>query len=251
MNARLTREAVTAVLIVVGAACGGESPGPVSPGGTGPNLHTVSGTVFEQTAQGRADLSSQVWFEYHQPGDSFWTGGSRSASDGRFSFEHVVPGTVLKLSARAHGDWRNQPCAVNAVVNGDLSLDLELVRPGSIGITAGAHRVGGVVYEMSASGRQPIADADVAFVSDCSGLQDVYARTDGSGRYAFCRVPAGSGCLSAGLERFGSRWFTARRVPVQIQGDVVVDVELTEGTPSPVFSLAVPRAGSATDRSRR
>ena len=250
MNARLTRAAIAAVLIVVGA-CGGESRAPGSPGATDSNLHTVSGAVFDQIGQARVHLSSQVWFEYHQPGDSFWTGGSRSASDGRFSFEHVVPGTVLKLSARAHGDWRNQPCAVNAVVNGDLSLDLELVRPGSTGITAGAHRLGGVVYEMSASGRQPIADADVAFVSDCSGLQDVYARTDGSGRYAFCRVPAGSGCLSAGLERFGSRWFTARRVPVQIQGDVVLDVELTEGTPSPVFSLAVPPAGSATDRARR
>jgi hypothetical protein len=151
-------------------------------------------------------------------------------------FEHVLSGTAIRLRGNASGAWRNQPCAVDAVIRSNTVLDIELVADGGRGVSAGSPTLTGVVYEMTAAGRKPIPTADVALIAGCSGLLAPYTRTDAEGRYAFCRVPRGSACIFAALERFGGPWFSERQVPTAVNGDTVLDIELKPGTPS--FSLA-------------
>jgi hypothetical protein len=194
----------------------------------------VSGTVFEIVAQRPVPIQSRVSFEYRKPNESFSTGGMVSADDGSFVLEHVSSGTALTLRAAASiGSWREQPCGVNTLVRSDTRLDIELVQTGTTGVTTGSPVLSGLVYEMTPAGRRPIADADVAYVSGCSGLAEVYARTDGQGRYSFCRLPSGPGCVIAGLERYGGRWFAERQIGTNIQGDAVLDIELVGGEPPP------------------
>jgi hypothetical protein len=223
-----------ATVLVVSACADSERP-KGSPGGpTAPDdgLHSLSGTIFEHSAQGQVPLESFIFFDYVRPGDSFSTGGSANASDGRYLFEHIPSGTSIRLRAHVlHVGWRSQPCAAQAVVRSDLVLDIEVVRPGAAGVTSGSPTVTGVVYHTTPGGRVPIPDADVSFTQGCRGLRTPYTRTDSEGRYAFCRVPAGGGCVVAGVERYGGQWFSERQVTVSVSGDVVRDIELVAGEP--------------------
>jgi hypothetical protein len=192
--------------------------------------------MFEQTTQGALPVSGRVTYNYVRPGQSFGTGGQVDAPHGQFVLEHVLAGTAIRLRGNATSVWRNQPCAVDAVIRSNTVLDIELVAEDTHGITAGSPTLTGVVYEMTAAGRRPIPAADVMLIAGCSGLGAPYMRTDAEGRYAFCRVPRGSACIFAALERFGGPWFSERQVPTAVNGDTVLDIELEPGTPS--FSLA-------------
>jgi hypothetical protein len=225
------------VALVLGAACSPDqvplppsSPTPPSPPDT--SLYTLSGVVFEQTTQGPIPVSGRVAYNYVRPGQSFGTGGDVVALQGQFVFEHVLSGTAIRLRGNASSVWRNQPCAADAVIRSNTVLDIELVADGARGVTAGSPTLTGVVYEMTAAGRKPIPTADVMLIAGCSGLGAPYMRTDAEGRYAFCRVPRGPVCVFAALERYGGPWFSERQVPMTINDDTVLDIELRPGTPS-------------------
>jgi hypothetical protein len=218
-----------ATVLLIVAACSDSPDGPTPPDD---GLHTLSGQVFEQSPQGRIPLDGFVYFDSVRPGDSFTTGGNVTTTAGRYLFEHVPTGTSIRLRAQAlHVGWRNQPCAAQTVVQSDMVLDIEVVRPGAAGVTSGSPIVTGVVYQTTPGGRVPIPDADVSFTQGCRGLRTPYTRTDGAGRFAFCRVPTGGGCLVAGVERYGTQWFDERQVPVNVSGDVARDIELVPGEP--------------------
>ena len=115
-------------------------------------------------------MSGRVTYNYVRPGQSFGTGGQVVALQGQFVFEHVLSGTEIRLRGNASSVWRNQPCAVDAVIRSNTVLDIELVADGARAVTAGSPTLTGVDYEMTAAGRKPIPTADVALIAGCSGL---------------------------------------------------------------------------------
>ena len=110
----------------------------------------------------------------------------------------VLSGTVYEhVALRARASGFVQPCSATAVVTGDTTLDVHIVRetvlltsgiPASMPITE--PQISGRVFERTASGDRTIADARVhsAFKVGRWDWLDVVTATDGSGRYVLCGV---------------------------------------------------------------
>ncbi|HSC27175.1 MAG TPA: hypothetical protein VLD67_07875 [Vicinamibacterales bacterium] len=215
------RRTPLAVLAVLAAACSTPNTPTPAPDGTG--LYDVTLEVFEQTPAGPQPVPSpRGMFYFHRPGDSYSTGnGFVAGEDGRHVFPHIPHGTEVKV--RADKSSYHQPCSVGSRVVGNSTLRLELVRPGSQPGVWVSPILSGMVYRTTPQGREPVIGQAIGYIANCRGLVEAYGRTDGNGRYAFCRLPRGPGCVDTywGFEsEFG------KQVLVNITGDLVVDIDI-------------------------
>jgi hypothetical protein len=124
-------------------------------------------------------------------------------------------------------------CAVHPTIDGDTIADIELVQAGVLPMTYGSPTLSGVVFETS-TGRRPAAGTPVLYSSNGHDGADVYMRTDAAGRYNFCRLPLGAGYVLAGCPGavMPVPGFRFTRVPVEIRGDTVLDVDITSSISS-------------------
>ena len=223
-------------LLLVGAglltaACSSPStPTPTTPPGGGGSptggLYDVTLEVFEDAPPGfRPIAGARGTIDFRRPGDNFSTGnGFQTDDDGRYVFPHMAHGTAVKIRADQGGYY--QPCAVGASITSASTLRLELVKAGSQPRILASPVLSGMVYTNGPLGREPVADLAIGYMSGCRGLVEVYGRTDEQGRYLFCRLPPGPGCL---LMYWGWDSEFEKQVPLNIgSGDLVVDVDLSK-----------------------
>jgi hypothetical protein len=222
------------------------SPSPVSNprGAPAPQSDpALTGIVFETTEQGRRPVSSArvvvVDLLDGPYGDYGWSEVSSDAS-GRFSIASLPRGRPVKVTAYVGpngGLWNQsslfQVCAVHPTIDGDTTADVELVQAGIRPTTYGSPTLSGVVFETS-KGRRPVAGAPVLYSSNNHDGADVYARTDHAGRYSFCRLPLGTGYVLVGCAGAVTPFpgFRYTKTHVEVQGDTVLDIDVTESISS-------------------
>ena len=223
-------------------------PSPAAPGppSSQPNPQTgpaLTGVVFQTTEQGRRPVSGAHVFVtdlIDGPYGNYGWSEVLSDTNGRFSSARVFPGRPIKITAyigRDFGLWNQsglyQTCAVHPTIEGETMADIDLVQAGVLPITYGSPTLSGVVIETS-NGRRPVGGTPVLYSSYGHDGADVYTRTDASGRYSFCRLPIGPGYVLAGcagaVTLFPGFRFTL--VPVEINGDTVLDVDITSSISS-------------------
>jgi hypothetical protein len=160
---------------------------PFPTGGSG----VVSGVLFERTPDGLRPFSGAMVFAWvQQGGNGYARGATQTGAGGTFSI-NTLPSATIMLQGYAPG--YDQPCSTTLQFNGiSGTANIELVsqaRPLPDAATK-PPLVKGVVYETTATGRQPVAGARV-FVDLLLGLGLVGAitTTDENGRYAACQLP--------------------------------------------------------------
>jgi hypothetical protein len=81
------------------------------------------------------------------------------------------------------------------------------------------------VYLRHPQGKIPLANVQIAYQAGCSGQFQVSVRTDSAGRYYFCRLPKGPGCIWVFLPT--EDFDTVDRVfAVTISGDHTLDLDV-------------------------
>lgn len=163
---------------------------------------TLSGTVIERFS-GRPIQGALVGLSPRTyPGNRSWNWhGHLSTSDAAGHF------TISGIEADFGSFWvyattqrdlsqHTQQCATTVTLNADASQDVTLTsrenlvagnsqQPPRI---PGARTVSGVVFEVTETGRQPVADASVGWEGDMD-LVVAATFTDTSGRYLLCGLP--------------------------------------------------------------
>lgn len=210
------------------AVCSG--PGMTTPtppgggGGTPPpsGLYDLTLEVYEDAPEGQRPVpAARGHLDYQRPGENFGTGdGFVTDDNGRYVFPHVLHGTTLRIRADKSGFY--QPCCVGATVTAESTLRLELVRRGTWPRVLTSPVLSGMVYTETPQGRQPVVDLAIGYLTACTGLVQVYGRTDDQGRYVFCRLPPGPGCV---YMFWGEESEFEKRVPVNITGDRILDID--------------------------
>jgi len=184
----MLRLTVLLSLSLVMAACAEEFV-PVAPSGP-VTPFVLSGTVYEHGPFGQRPM---VNVELEVAGDSGFLSPRRTGDDGHYRFSLSTPDVALR--ARVSGFV--QPCSTTAVVTGDTTLDVHIVRetvlvtsgfPPSMPITE--PQISGRVFERTSRGDRTIAGARVhsAFKVGRWDWFEVVTATDGSGRYVLCGV---------------------------------------------------------------
>ena len=185
--ASIVDPAVTASAVVVV-----DQGAPFLPGGP----HTVSGEIVSaETGPVPGDVNVSLWVE-KKNGDGYsysWANGPLVAHDGFFQAPNI-PDSYVTLKAGTPG--YAQPCVAGAAVHGDVTVHIEL-QPESAFASTNAPRpmqsaepsLSGIIYEMTDTGRQPVAGAKVWFET----FMDVVAATtlsDAGGGYYLCNLGA-------------------------------------------------------------
>ena len=181
--------------------------------------HTVSGTVLDGAAS--EPRAVPVSFVDYLVDSGSALGRVPVDANGRYTIPNVPGGSRIRVTAI--GTSLKQTCGAYALVEGDTSLDIDLVRPGTRGRRHRTPTLSGVVFETTAAGRRPVAATPVVYYSVFRGTFDVYTITDAEGRYEFCGLPLGAGDLLA-----GSCNDQMMPVPIELRSDSTnVDVDLT------------------------
>jgi hypothetical protein len=165
-----------------------------------------------------------VAFSYRRPGENYWTGtNTRGDEVGRFMIPHVLYGTYMKVWTWAGN--RVQPCASNLTVTGPASLNLEVTAPGAAPSNPVSPTLSGTVYETTPQGRKPLGGAQITYAQNCAGMFDINSRLDSEGRYFFCNLPRGSGCVTVYVPT--DDWDVVdRTTPIVVSGDQVLDLDV-------------------------
>jgi len=146
-------------------------------------------------------------------------------TNGRYTIPNLPDKSRIRVTAfAAFGNGElEQPCGAYALVNGDTTRDIELVRPGTRVQSHAPPTLSGVVFHTTAEGRRALANMRVLYFSVSNSTFDVYTRTDSAGRYEVCGLPLGVGNVSA-----GDCNDAVEQVPVEIRGDTnILDIDLT------------------------
>jgi hypothetical protein len=143
-------------------------------------------------------------------------------SNGRYTISGLPAGRFVRVTAEQVGGLSlHQPCPANATIAGSTELNIEVVRLGSREFTYGSPTLSGVVFETTPQGRRPLQSSVLHF-PNAWARHDAYTHTDADGRYQFCRIPQGVGRIRA-----GNCNDDALLLPVEVNGDTVVDIDLT------------------------
>lgn len=211
-----SRFARWAPVLLISAACGAtqssEPLSPVAPTATTQRnpvptpttvprgSWTIRGVITERTAAGgsrplpRANVNA--WVDTGRMGYSYmWANGAQfSGADGRYQLT-ALPEEAMVI-ADAYKEGYVQPCAAPPLrMNSDAVVDIELVpkalvsaSPDSVRNRPGFRSIGGVIYEMAADGKRPVANAFVDYEPSMdSPAATTYSDTDG--RYLLCGIP--------------------------------------------------------------
>jgi hypothetical protein len=199
------------------------APSPTPPSANA--VYTLSGTVFESTANGirpvpDATISQQLEVS---PG-SFYGTHVKADGEGRYVIGDLPHG--VKVALRVHRHLWGQPAPADAVMTSNQVLDIELVPPGERSRNPASPRLSGVVYEMTPTGPVPAVHARLYYTFNCRGVTlPMYTGPDG--RYEFSRLPSGLGCVEGSITENGAedpRAFGTGRIVVA--GDTVLDITL-------------------------
>jgi len=229
----MNRILLLASLGLISAACADapspspQAPSPVPPVETPAPSITLSGIVYENTANGvrpfasvPLDISSEI--QSHTP---------RVASDdaGRYRLSGLSESAV-KVAAEISG--YSQPCRAAVILKGDAVLDVHLVSNATLereGVPSSLRMVdtvvSGRVVEGTPQGIQPVAGVKVTM--DFSGgfgwAPSANTVTDQAGRFLLCNVAD----VGLGLELVaGKGGYALALVPVNLTTSKHYDIEL-------------------------
>jgi len=231
---------LTLGLALFTAACGGDratSPSgqraaqnPVVPTITTYALSGIVRDTSSDPARPLPDRNVEIWI-HHVNNDSGDARGTKTDSQGRYSLAGVPGDSFVVAYAGASG--YDQPCAATLTLRGDDVINLDLVNiAGGSGSSVGrstaavSPTLSGVVFETTAEGRRPIADAHVFFYWRINALITATTRTDATGHYWLCRIPAAINEIEVSKPGYGVAGVT-RIWPVNTtKDDAVLDIEL-------------------------
>ena len=191
--------------------------------------HTLKGEVFAFETGVIRRASVNLWVQQSQQGYSYWWVHGPLRSDDLGLFEAPdLPDSHVSVDARKDGYM--QPCAVTSDVRGDVSVRVELMPKSAFDVVTAPRpqlavepSVSGVVFETSATGRQPVAGA-VVWLEETMGITYANTLSDRSGGYFVCNV--GSLPTAAWLT-VSKDGFKNRSVgPVNSSETGVIDIEL-------------------------
>jgi len=216
--------ALVAVILNGCGPAGPSSPTTTTTGVTTPSSvsasgPTLSGAVLATTPDGTIRLGGgQV--VYLASGTS---GTVSIDSDGHYQIAGLQAGERVRVTAfPPPGTLLFQRSATSVTVTGHTVLDIELVAGAERGATFGPPTLSGRVYYIASDGARPWPHTRVVYKSIQGPWYDVYQTSDDDGRFTFGRLPLGPGQLGAGdcNDQLEFR-------PVEIRGDAVADVDVT------------------------
>jgi hypothetical protein len=193
---------------------------------------TLSGVVTERFSGRPVEgVSVNLYPGQGHQGYWYWQGG-RSNAAGRYTINSRFPLMAARVVA-AHDDYVQQ-CMVTVTLQGDATVDLTVSSVADLAalnvpIAAtppDSRTVSGTVFEMTATGRQPVENAFVGL--DDTGTSNGFVaetRSDAAGRYLLCGMPE---VRITGL--FAGKWqdgYKTAVFSVDPGSHAVVDVELT------------------------
>jgi hypothetical protein len=153
-------------------------------------------------------------------------GPVRTDADGRYTFQ-VEAGTFVRVQVAAN----YQPCVAGVSVIGNVNRDVYIISdPDQLGdhlpaqLVAETPTLSGLVFETTAQGRQPVAQARVE-LDMIYGMGDVSATTltDRAGRYVLCGL---SGHHSTYVYASKAGYRLADVGAVAVSGNTFQDIEL-------------------------
>ena len=182
----------------------------------------IRGTVVERSRESiRPAAGASVWAWVQYPnGNGYSAGRIQTDSLGVYQFGGL-PNALIVMQTAAPGF--DQPCASIVQLAGpSATANLELVSQANPIAEADPPRPSlvGTVYEITASGRQPVPGARVYFET----LFEIVAATtttDQLGRYSFCRLPS----FDSFVTPVRSGYVTSSRA-VSVSGRVEMDLEM-------------------------
>ncbi|MGI8619238.1 MAG: carboxypeptidase-like regulatory domain-containing protein [Gemmatimonadaceae bacterium] len=219
------RTQATASLHVRVTYCPGYAiPSSCPPFPTG-GANVLTGTVLERAATGTTSLAGvSVWAWVEYPNRNGYSAGRVESNDrGEYRFPNLPAALIVLQTFRTGYD---QPCASFTQLTGPSSTaNIEMVWQGNARADTNPHppALAGGVYEVTASGQKPVADARIYFEWGVSEMVVATTTTDALGRYSLCGLPA-TGAVT--ITKGG--YITATR-PVSISGVIRMDVEMKRG----------------------
>ena len=207
---------------------GGNNPQPNGPAPIpGVPGFTLSGHIVEGTPAGPRPLPGghvDYVVEEADGGIAAIAGHVGADLNGRYAIANIPAGRRVRVTGFMAPTpvWMSQRSPTSAIVNADTELDIELVAPGFRGISPGSPTLTGLAFEMTPEGRRPVSNTPVVYYTTYFGTFAAYTHTDSSGHFEFDRVQLGAGLLAA-----GDCNDSMQSAPIQINGDKVVDVDLT------------------------
>jgi len=190
---------------------------------------TVSGRVYVHSADGVVPAAGARifgWIETASGGST--TGLIVTDADGNYSFVPGINATRVRVNAMSAGLY--QPCAVTvdspaggATRDVHLIADLALL---GVNLPDAFMQQGslltGVVFETTAQGRQPLANAAIDLDGlGGNGLLIANTLTDGEGRFALCGLSDAAGLYLSAVKDGYELWSTT-----QLGGFSHVEIEL-------------------------
>jgi hypothetical protein len=236
---RVTKQlAIAAMLSLLITGCGSSSP-PTVPSATPPPTATATGGLPPGIVTGSSTISGVVtesgrpiananvnaWVQSGSGGYSYMYvhGPLLTDPSGRYRMTGLAIGAHLWF--QTYKDGYVQQCAAPSVtVSGDMAMDLALVSKTNLTASAmpsgaGLRGVSGTIVEVSAIGKQPVANVFVDF-EPTEDFPAAITYSDSTGRFALCGLPANTTVtIGAGL---GNRVAYANVPPGQTDIEIVL-----------------------------
>ena len=206
-----------AFVILAGCDSGGPEYKPTPP------VYTLQGVVFDAYTGPVAKASV---FARIGAGETY-SASVVADSSGHFSFMSIPQGKLILWSSGRTQEFV-QPCALTVDMRGDAIQDIETVSAETLNSLAPPRPlsvrppvVTGTVYEVTATGSQPLAGASVTLTE--SFAMRANTRTDLNGRFFICDVPSKNVQLSVTKAGYVNK-------SVDFDASMsTVDIELVEG----------------------
>lgn len=163
-------------------------PSSCPPFPTGGN-NVITGVVLERTSTGTRPFGpGGVWAFVDLVDRGYSAGRAETNANGEYRFP-LLPNALVIL--QGGGGKYDQPCAsLVELWSSTATANIEIVSEEAPIVDAAPPppALTGVVYEMTANGRQPVPGARV-FVETHMEVVAATTTTDQSGRYSLCRLP--------------------------------------------------------------
>ena len=228
--------------LVLAIACGSSKSTPTAPSQTPPTqtgsqTGSLSGIVAE-SGEPIANVSVNAWIETGGGGGysySYWYAHGPTYTDAAGGYRLISLEKGAHVWFELNKDGYVQQCAASAIISGDLTMDVALVSTTHLTASAtpsaaGLRTVSGTVVELTATGSQPVAGAQVIFggitgVFAPDELPFAYTSSDTTGRFALCGLPAND---TISLEGLGG----TKEGNVSVAPGQTSDVQITLSSPT-------------------
>jgi hypothetical protein len=240
----MRRAAGLCVLLIV-SACG-EAALPLPPASTSPTApdpvgptFTLSGVITDRFSGGPVSGAGVwVWPITFPPLRRWPPDGmvmTRSDGAGRYRISGLpFLGPVWVSTAQTWGDAFHAPyvhqCVTTVTIDGDATLDLAIsptadrvaLNAAASPASPGTRTISGTVYEITATGRQPVSNVWVGWEASVMDGTVAETRTDDAGHYSVCGLPLDRITLSA-APAYGTVFYAS----VEAGSDSIVDIDVS------------------------